>query len=228
MYRLYIANKNYSSWSLRPWVLMRHLGIEFAEQQVLFEPDNWDRFRRFAPNAQVPCLHDGETVVWDSFAIALYLAERHEGVWPTDATARTWARCATAEMHSGFSTLRNICGMNCGVRVELNAMPDALRRDITRLDEVWREGLQRFGGPFLAGAAFTAVDAFFAPVAFRVQTYNLRLGVEAAGYGQHLLDQPAMRDWYAAALAEPYRDEAHEAELLATGTIMADLRALAI
>ena len=115
LYRLFIGNRNYSSWSLRPWVLMRTLGIAFDEAMQVFAPgSNRAAFRAFAPNGTVPCLHDGATVVWDSLAIVEYLAERHPGVWPADAGARAWARCAAAEMHGGFSALRNQCGMNVG------------------------------------------------------------------------------------------------------------------
>src|SRR5271165_5094264 len=104
MYELHIANKNYSSWSLRPWVLMRELGIPFVERLSPFsEESNWDAFRGFSPNGKVPCLHDGAEAVWDSLAITEYLAEGHQGVWPENQQARTWARCAAAEMHSGFS-----------------------------------------------------------------------------------------------------------------------------
>lgn len=229
MYHLFIANKNYSSWSLRPWVLMTALGIPFTERLVSFESaDNWAKFRAFAPNGQVPCLHDGDTVVWDSLAITEYLAERHDGVWPTEGAARTWARCASAEMHGGFAALRGRCTMSCGLRVALSEMPDALRRDIARIDELWREGLARFGGPFLAGAQFTAVDAFFAPVAFRVQTYGLELSDDAMGYAAHLLALPAMQDWYRAALADPYREDDHERDAANMGRVTADLRATAV
>lgn len=225
--RLYIANKNYSSWSLRPWVLMRTLDIPFEEVAVRFgSTQNYAAFRRFAPNGAVPCLHDGDTVVWDSLGIVEYLHERHPGVWPADAGARAWARCAAAEMHSGFSALRNRCGMNCGLRIALHAMPDDLGRDIARVDELWRNGLERFGGPWLAGPAFTAVDAFFAPVAFRMQTFGLELGDDAMAYAERLRALPAMRDWYAAALAEPDREDGHEAEARASGTVTDDLRAL--
>ena len=185
MYTLYIANKNYSSWSLRPWSLMRELSIPFEERLVPFSSlDNWAEFRAFAPSGKVPCLLDGDTVVWDSLAIVEYLAERHAGVWPADAQARAWARCAAAEMHSGFTALRERCTMNCGLRVRLREMPPPLARDVNRIGELWRNGLQRFGGPFLAGPAFTAVDAFFAPVAFRVQTYGLALDESAAAYAR--------------------------------------------
>lgn len=225
MYELYIANKNYSSWSLRPWVLMRELGIAFEERLFPFAPgSNLERFRAFSPTGKVPCLHDGATVVWDSLAIAEYLAERHAGVWPSDARARAWARSAAAEMHSGFAALRQRASMSCGQRVRLRELPADLGADLARLDALWGEGLARFGGPFLAGPAFGAVDAFYAPVAFRVQTYGLPLAAPAAAYAARLLALPAMRDWYAAALAEPWRDEAHEAEVAAAGTILQDLR----
>jgi glutathione S-transferase len=225
MYRLYIGNKNYSSWSLRPWILMRELAIPFEERVMPFEDaTSWSSFRRFSPTGRVPCLHDGDTVVWDSLAIAEYLADRHAGVWPADPQARAWARCAAAEMHSGFAVLRAKCGMNCGLRIRLDSMPPELRRDIERIGELWTEGLDRFGGPFLAGPAFTAVDAFFAPVVFRVQTYGLDLPPRAASYAQLMLQQPGLRAWQADALAEPWRDAAHEAEVLASGQVLADLR----
>jgi glutathione S-transferase len=226
MYELYIANKNYSSWSLRPWVLMRALAIAFDEKLMHFEPgSNRARFRRFAPNARVPCLHDGRTVVWDSLAIVEYLAERHDGVWPVDATARAWARCAAAEMHSGFGELRSRCSMNCGLRVQLHEMGDGLMADIARIDELWTEGQARYGGPYLAGARFTAVDAFFAPVVFRVQTYDLPLHPSARGYAKHMLGHAAMREWYEAGIAETWRDASHEDEVTAVGAVRADYRA---
>ena len=226
MYALYIANKNYSSWSLRPWALMRELSIPFDERLVPFEKNGDENaFRKFSPTGQVPCLHDGETVVWNSLGIAEYLAERHEGVWPKDARARAWARCAAAEMHAGFGTLRNICTMNCGIRVRLETQPPALLRDVARINALWNEGLARFGGPFLAGAAFSAVDAFFTPVAFRVQTYGLALDANGAAYVARLLALPSMRSWEAAALAETWRDEEHEIEARTAGTLTADLRA---
>ena len=227
MFRLFIANKNYSSWSLRPWVLMRTLGIPFEEVSVPFgSTDNSAEFRRFAPNGKVPCLHDGDAVVWDSLAIIEYLHERHPGVWPAAPAARAWARCAAAEMHSGFSALRNRCGMNCGLRIALAAMPDDLRDDIARIDELWRDGLTRFGGPWLAGERVSAVDAFYAPVAFRMQTFGLELGDAAMAYAERLRALPAMQDWYKAALAEPDREAGHEAEARASGTITDDLRSL--
>jgi glutathione S-transferase len=228
MYTLYIANKNYSSWSLRPWLTMRALDIPFDEQLVVFgDGSNWAQFRDFAPNGRVPCLHDGDTVVWDSLAIIEYLAERHDGVWPTDATARTWARSASAEMHSGFTELRNRCSMSCGQRVQLHEIGPALRADIERVNELWTEGLARFGGAWLAGERFTAADAFYAPVAFRVQTFGLALGKAASAYCQRLLAHPAMREWHDAAVAEPWRDAEHERDVASVGTVTADYRAAA-
>ena len=229
MYKLYIANKNYSSWSLRPWVLMRELDVAFDEKLVPFIPgSNFEPFRKFSPSGKVPCLLDGETAVWDSMGIAEYLAERHAGVWPTDKAARTWARCAAAEMHSGFAALRSACSMTCGMRVQLHSVSDALKRDIARIDELWSEGLRRFGGPFLGGSSFTAVDAFYAPVAFRVQTYELKLSEPAHAYVRKLLALPSMQQWYKDALAETFRDEPHEEEILAAGKVIADYRAPAM
>lgn len=226
MLTLFIANKNYSSWSLRPWVLMSELGIPFEEMLVPFgQGSNWHAFRKFSPSGRVPCLHDGDAVVWDSLAIAEHLAENHPAVWPSDPAARSWARSAAAEMHAGFAALRNRCGMSCGVRVRLRETEPALKADIERIGELWCEGLTRFGGPFLAGKAFTAADAFFAPVAFRVQTYGLELPDAAADYARRLLALPSMRRWYDAALAETWRDEAHEEETRLNGEILEDLRA---
>jgi glutathione S-transferase len=225
MYQLYIANKNYSSWSLRPWVLMQEAGIEFREHSIPFGDAEWENFRKLSPSGKVPCLIDAQTVVWDSLAIVEYLAERHRGVWPQEAEARAFARSAAAEMHSGFTELRNRCSMSCGVRLRLKETPAALQRDIARLEALWSDGLARFGGPFLAAGSFTAVDAFFAPVAYRVQTYGLRLGPATAAYAQRLLEVPAMRQWYEAALAERFRDAPHEAEMLELATVIEDLRA---
>lgn len=225
MLTLYIANRNFSSWSLRPWVLLTQLGMPFETRVVPFaEGSNWAAFRAFSPTGKVPCLHDGTQVVWDSMGIAEHLADRHAGVWPADAVARSWARCAAAEMHSGFATLRTQCAMNCGYRVRLRAIDAPLQADLRRLDELWCEGLSRFGGPFLAGDGFTAVDAAFAPVAFRIQTYGLTLSEPAQAYAQRLLALPAMQQWYRDALAESFEDPAHDQACLVHGELLADLR----
>lgn len=227
MYTLHIANKNYLSWSLRPWVLMTTLGIPFKEEIHPFDgADNSASFRSFSPSGRVPCLVEGGVAVWDSLAIVEYLAEAIPAVWPTDKKARAWARSAAAEMHSSFTSLRNICPMSCGLRVELFSQPDGLKRDIARIAELWTEGLDRFGGPFLAGDRFTAVDAFFAPVTFRALTYGLDFGDAGNAYADMIRDLPAMREWYEAGLAEIWRDTSHEEEVLASGKITEDLRAV--
>jgi len=220
MYRLRIGNKNYSSWSLRPWVLMRMLDIVFDEDLVPFGDGAFDAV---SPSGKVPCLENGEAIIWDSLGITEYLAERHAGVWPEQPLVRAWARCAAAEMHSGFAALREFCTMNCGIRVQIEPRP-ALDRDLKRIVELWREGLDRFGGPWLAGKTFCAVDAFFAPVAFRFQTYGIALEMRCAAYAQRLRDLAPMQEWYTAALVEPWRDPAHEEEARASGAWLADLR----
>jgi glutathione S-transferase len=224
-YTLVTANRNYSSWSLRPWALMKALGIAFEDRiKPFLAPVNYDAFRAFSPTGQVPVLIDGARTVWDSLGIVLYLAERHDGVWPTDGDARAWAICATAEMHGGFSALRNERTMNVGVRVDATSGSAALDRDVARITELWSEGLDRFGGPWLTGAAFTAVDAFYAPVAFRVRTYGIDVGPAGLAWVERIIAHPAMREWEATALAETWREESHEAELNACGAITADFR----
>ncbi len=226
MYKLFIANKNYSSWSLRPWVLMKVLGIPFTERLAQFPASEPGRtvFKNFSPSGQVPCLVDGDSVIWDSLAIAEYLAERHEGVWPKDANARAWARSASAEMHSGFNTLRGICNMNCGIRVKLKEVSPELVENLVRLGELWGDGFEKFGGPFLAGSRFTNVDAFYCPVAYRAQTYGLPLAGDAKAYVERLLGLPAMQSWYEAGLKETWRIESYEGLARAAGEVVADFR----
>lgn len=225
MRELYIANKNYSSWSLRPWLLMKQLNILFTEQLVPFaDQDNFARFRTFSPSGKVPCMVQHNTVIWDSLAIAEYLYEHYPVVWPEDRRVRAWARCAAAEIHANFNALRSICSMNCGLRIKLHEQSAPLLRDLARLDELINEGLTKFGGPYLAGRNFTAVDAFYAPVAFRIQSYGLTLSTPAMQYFQLLLALPAMQDWYQQALAEPWLDRAHDERIVALGDITADLR----
>ena len=223
-YTLITANRNYSSWSLRPWLLMKALNIAFTDRIEPFtKPDNYDDFREFSPTGQVPLLIDGERKVWDSLGIALYLADRHEGIWPEDEEARTFAQCITAEMHGGFGALRNDCTMNVGVRVTPRPMSLALQRNIARLKEMFEEGLGRFGGPWLAGAEFTAADAFYAPVAWRIRTYGLDVG-RGQAWVEHIIAHPAMQQWEVEALAEKWREASHEEELAAAGAITADYR----
>lgn len=223
-YTLITANRNYSSWSLRPWLLMKALGIPFTERFEAFaKPDNYEDFRKFSPTGQVPVLIDGTRVVPDSLGITLYLAERHAGIWPSDEEARIFAQGAVSEMHGGFGHLRNDCTMNVGVRVQPKPMSEGLRRNVNRVREIFEQGLDQFGGPWLAGSEFSAGDAFYAPVAFRIRTYGLDVG-KGQRWVDRVLAHPAMQQWEAEALAEEWREEAHEAELAAAGVITADYR----
>jgi glutathione S-transferase len=203
MYTLYIGNKNYSTWSLRAWVLLRGAGIPFREQMIsLYTSDTPPRIRAVSPTGRVPCLHDGDVVVWDSLAIAEYLAERHPGLWPVDATARAWARCVSAEMHSGFADLRNEYSMDVRLR-EVRVPSPAVSADIARIDAIWREGRERFGrgADYLCGT-FGVVDAFWCPVAFRFRSYGVAPDGASGTYLRALLTLPAMVEWAAAAANE--------------------------
>lgn len=223
-YTLITANRNYSSWSLRPWVLLKALRIPFVDQVEPFtKPVNYEEFRSFSPTGQVPVLVDGDRTVWDSLAIVLYLAERHPQVWPRADAARAYAMSAVCEMHSGFAALRRDCTMNVGVRVAPNPPGPDLERDIGRIRELLGEALARFGGPWLGGPDFTAFDAFYAPVAYRIRTYGLDVG-PAGRWVERIIAHPAMQEWEAAALGETWREEEHENELRACGRVTADYR----
>ena len=203
MYTLYIGNKNYSSWSLRAWVLLKAAGVAFSEQKILLSrPESSARIRAVSPNGRVPCLHDGDKVVWDTLAIAEYLAERHPGLWPADDTARAWARCVVAEMHSGFADLRNQFSMDLRKRDVVQPTPQTAV-DIARIDAIWSEGCDRFGGngDFLCGT-FGIVDAFWCPVAFRFRGYGVALAGASGSYLQSLLAFPPMQEWAAQAATE--------------------------
>jgi glutathione S-transferase len=215
MYTLYIGNKNYSSWSLRGWLATRLSGAPFKEVHVslrgTFNPDNL----RFSPTALVPALHDGSIVVWDTLAIAEYLAERHPGMWPADAATRAWARSIAAEMHSGFAALRNDMTMCIRERLDVRPWSDATSANIARVTAIWAESRRRFGtgGRFLCGP-FTLADVFYAPVAFRFRTYAVALEGAAGEYLAALLQHPFVREWEAAALAETEVIAADEPRLL--------------
>ena len=206
VYTLYIGNKNYSSWSLRAWVLLKAFDVPFREERItLYEPGSPERIRARSPSGRLPCLHDGATVVWDSLSIAEYLAERHAGMWPGDSRSRAWARSAAAEMHSGYSDLRNEFGMNLRVKEARKASP-AVAADIARITGLWREGRERYGdgGEYLCGG-FGIIDAFYCPVAFRFASYGVELDPVAGAYQQALLALPAMREWAADAARETER-----------------------
>ncbi len=204
MYKLYLGNKNYSSWSLRGWLVARLSGAAFEEVPIQLTGTgfNWAN-RAFSPSGLVPTLHDGSTVVWDTLAIAEYLAERHAGMWPGEPVARAWARSITAEMHSGFPALRNDMTMCVKERVDVRPWSSSLEVNIARVTELWNESRRRHGadGEFLCGK-FSIADAFYAPVAYRFRTYGVSPEGTAATYLRSLLAHPWMREWEAAALAE--------------------------
>jgi glutathione S-transferase len=210
--QLLIGNKNYSSWSMRAWVLMRQLGIGFDEVALRFDFTPGSAFRlaveRFSPAGKVPVLVDDGFAVWDTLAIAEYLHEKFPsaGVWPPSAPDRARARSLCAEMHSGFGVLRNLCPMNIEA-----ALPDVgariwaenadLRHDVRRIEQMWTAQLGSRGAPMLFGA-FSAVDAFFAPVCSRLNTYSLPVSEPVAAYVARVAATAAVREWNRAALAE--------------------------
>lgn len=213
MLKLYIGNKNYSSWSMRPWVLLRQAGIPFEE--VLARFDSFDANSQFkatlagiSPTGKVPVLVDGDLTVWDTLAIAEYLAETYPDklLWPQDKAARAQARSITAEMHSGFTALRGACPMN----IEANLAQQgaliwrdrpAVRADVQRLIDMWSGLLAQYGGPMLFGA-FTIADAFYAPVCMRLHTYGLPVPEPVADYVQRVRELPGVKAWIDEALAE--------------------------
>jgi len=215
MYTLYVGNRNYSSWSLRGWLATRLSGAPFTEVPVLLSGVHNPDWLRFSPTARVPALHDGVTVVWDSLAIAEYLAERHPGMWPADPAARAWARCVAAEMHSGFSSLRNDMTMCIRERVDVRPWSTALAGDIARVVGIWTEGRRRFGrdGTYLCGA-FSLADVFYAPVAFRFRTYDVTPEGQAGAYLKALLAHPYLREWEDAALKETTIVDADEPRIV--------------
>ena len=203
---LVIGNKNYSSWSMRPWVLMRQLGIPFREVKLRFHSEEWAReIGRWSPSGLVPVLWRGEQAVWDTLAIAETLAEWHpgQGVWPGDPAARAFARSMSAEMHSGFRELRTSMPMNIRASHPGKGLTAGARNDIARIEALWAEARRRFGagGPFLFGA-FCAADAMFAPVVMRFATYGPPLAAESMRYCEAMRGAAGVRAWIAEALEE--------------------------
>jgi glutathione S-transferase len=210
--RLVVANKNYSSWSMRAWMLLTQLEIPFEEVKLSFnDPQFKARVAAFSPARRVPVLIDGDLVVWDSLAIAEYVAERfpERGVWPSDAAARARARSVCAEMHAGFGALRDRLPMNCELHVTGMTFDRPVKRDIARIVASWTDCRARFGGggPFLFGA-FSAADAYYAPVVRRFLGFDVELPEAARAYAAAVDALPSMRRWMADALAEhDYFDE---------------------
>jgi glutathione S-transferase len=212
--KLIIGNKRYSSWSMRPWLVLKQFGIPFEETLVpLYRSESREKTLAFSPSGKVPALlHDGRSI-WDSLAIIDYLAELHPHleIWPRDRDARARARSLSCEMHAGFTALRHDCPMNFGrpnLEIEVSA---PARADVARIDAAWRDALARFGrgGPFLFGA-FTAADAMFAPVVRRVENYGLALSGESQRYADAITAQPAWIEWAEAGAKEEWRLEQFE------------------
>jgi glutathione S-transferase len=205
--RLVIGNKNYSSWSMRPWLALRASNIPFEEIFIPLYTDQADKDRilSFTRSGKVPVLIDGDITVWDSLAIIEYLAERfpEAKLWPQDRAARAHARSISAEMHSGFLPLRNECGMNLHRPVRGVALSADARANVARIEQIWTECRELHGshGPFLFGA-FTAADAMYAPVVHRFRTYAIKVAPVAQAYVEAMMAQPAFAEWTEAGLAE--------------------------
>ena len=204
---LVIANKNYSSWSLRPWLLLKQFGIAFDEVRIpLDQPDSAQRLRESSPSGRVPVLRDGSLTVWDSLAICEYLAEKFPqlSLWPASLEARATARSISAEMHSGFATLRENMTMNCRKHLPGKGRAPGVQQDIDRITEIWRDCRTRYGagGDMLFGK-FCIADAMFAPVTFRFVTYAVDTDPVSAAYIKAVQALGPMQDWLAAARAEP-------------------------
>ena len=203
---LVIGNKNYSSWSLRPWLLMRHHGVAFDEVRLpLDTPEFASDIARWSPSGRVPVMHRGDLVVWDSLAICEYVSETWlEGRgWPADDEARAVARAVSAEMHSGFQALRTALPLNCRRRAAATSIPGEVRSDIERITRIWRECRARYSGdgPWLFGG-FSIADAMYAPVVLRFRSYVVPLGDVERRYSDTMLALPALGEWLAAAEAE--------------------------
>jgi glutathione S-transferase len=200
---LVIGNKNYSSWSLRPWVLLRHTGIPFTEIRIpLSVPNTTEALKEHSPTGKVPVLKDGSLIVWDSLAICEYVSEQylHGKGWPQAVASRAQARSFAAEMHSGFQALRSSWPMNTRLQRKL-PVEGALKRDIDRVTDIWTQCLHKSGGPWLYGE-YGIVDAMFAPVALRFHSYQPELPALAAAYVQTQVQSPALQDWIAAGRVE--------------------------
>jgi glutathione S-transferase len=205
---LIIGNKNYSSWSLRPWIAMKVAGIAFDETVIpLYEPGSREQVLKYSPAGKVPVLIDGDQHIWESLAILEHLAERFPNakLWPADARARSQARAVASEMHAGFQALRKNCPMNLWLPVKHRPQGDDVMENVRRIDTLWSECRACFGqdGAFLFGA-FGAADAMYAPVVSRLHSYGLEVSPTARAYMDAVMALPAWREWRDAALKEPW------------------------
>jgi glutathione S-transferase len=211
--RLYIGNKNYSSWSLRPWIAMKAKGVAFEEVLIPFDDAGGNpKFKEFSPTGKVPVLVDGDLTVWESLSILEYLHDRFPrwGFWPADDRARAHARSVANEMHGGFFAIRNHCPMNMRRDIRAVEMNDAIRRDVARVVEIWDGCLSAHGGPFLYGD-FCNADAMYAPVVNRFEKYELSDHPSVIAYVNAMKNHPAWQEWETAALAEEWIVPADEA-----------------
>lgn len=211
--RLYIGNKNYSSWSFRPWIAMIAKEIDFEEILIPFDDEGGNpKFREFSPTGKVPTLVDGELTIWESLAILEYLHDKYpeKGFWPKDRKARAHARAVANEMHGGFGGIRNECPMNMRREVRAIDVSDAVRRDVVRIERLWEDCLKASGGPFLFGD-FTNADAMYAPVVNRLEKYDLSNHEAVLAYRKAMKSHPAWIEWEEAALKEPWIVPADEA-----------------
>jgi glutathione S-transferase len=209
---LVIGNKNYSSWSLRAWLFMKHAGLEFEEILVpLDTPETREQIERYGPSGRVPVLRQGKLCVWDSLAICEYVAELSGKGWPKAREARAVARAVCAEMHSGFTTLRSLWPMNARARNRRTAVTAALEADLERIDEIWNDCRARFGGdgPWLFGD-YGIADAMYAPMVLRLNTYGARISQTARWYMASVLEDAALQGWLQAAKQEPWTIAAEE------------------
>ena len=212
---LTVSSKNYSSWSLRGWLLCKMAGLDFDEKQAsLDDPATRAELLLLSPSFLVPCLEHGPVKVWDTLAIAEYLNEvkPDAGLWPADPVARAHCRAVCGEMHSGFANLRSALPMNLKVRHQGFKVWAGAQADIDRVTAIWRECVQRYGGPYLFGGTATVADAMYAPVCTRFATYDVKLDPVAASYRDLMLKFPAMVEWTAAAKSEPEEVEELDVE----------------
>lgn len=210
---LYIANKNYSSWSFRPWIALTAAGVPFEEVLIPFDyPAGNPRYKAISPNGQVPVLHHGDVRVWQSLSIIEYAAELfpENGIWPASSADRAVARSISMEMLSGFRALRNACPMNFRRPKRRIDLPDGVMDDVARIETIWRELRAKSGGPFLFGE-FTAADAMFAPVVNRFAVYDLVDDADTLAYMEAMTSHPAWVSWQEAALQETAIVEEDEA-----------------
>jgi len=223
--KLLVGNRNYSTWSLRPWLVLRHFDLPFEDEVLMLSGEGWrETLAKRSPTGKVPVLIDGDLVIPETLAIIEYLADKYpdKAIWPADRADRALARAAAAEMHAGFTALRSNAPMNLRASHPGKVDPDTVRKDLHRVEQLWGQLLARSGGPYLFGA-FTAADAMFAPLATRLRTYALPASDTVSAYVEAIYSLPAFQEWLAMALREPWVVDDDEIDVIqgrvAPGTI---------